>query len=113
MLNDALNWIADFLGGILSWSFTLIKTIFLVLWDMLVDLICYVLDALLGVAVTLINAIPFTPSNYDFNSYLAGAPAEFLGMLVALHVPEAIGLIVVALGIRFALQLIPFIRLGS
>lgn len=108
-----INWIGSFLVGVLQWLFDLVKTVFLVFWDLLVDLICFVLDALLGFAVSLIQALPVDLQGFNPNSYLQGAPAEFLGMLVAIRVPEAIGIIVVALGIRFALQLIPFIRLGS
>ncbi len=112
-MQDFLNWIGSFLAGALQWLLDLVKTAFLVLWDLLVDLVCFVLDALLGVAVALVQAIPVDLQGFNPNTYLQGAPAEFLGMLVAIRVPEAIGIIVVALGVRFVLQLIPLVRLGS
>lgn len=107
-INNLINWFA----GIPAWFLNLLKNFLASLFDMLADLFAYLLDMLLQGVTALINLIPVPASTFNANSYLAGAPAEFLSMLVAIRIPEAFAIIVTALGIRFLLGLIPLIRVG-
>lgn len=108
---EFFTWMANWLGNLLPWFMSLIRAMFQPVWDLAVDLVCFVFEKVLAAVVLMVSAIP-VPA-WDLNSYMAGAPTEVLGMMTAIRIPEALGIIVVALGIRFALQLIPFVRLGS
>lgn len=107
-INNFLAW----LGGFPAWILQLVHDFLASTFDMLGDLVAFVLDKLFQGVISLLGLIPVSTS-FNANQYMAGAPAEFLGMLVAIRVPEALAILVLALGIRFLLQLIPFIRLGS
>lgn len=105
------GWLATWLQGLLPWVWSVVKSIFKPFWDMFYDLICFVVEEVLGFAVAMVEKIS-VPA-WDLNATLSGAPAELLGMMSMIGIPEALGIITTALGIRFALQLIPFVRLGS
>ena len=109
VLNTVLSWI----GSIPDWFFTLVKDLVATLFDMLGDLFAFVLDQLFQGIIAIIALIPVPTTTFNANQYLAGAPSEFIGMLIAIRIPEAFGIIVVALGIRFLLGLIPVIRVGG
>ena len=110
---DGINNLIDWFAGIPEWIFSLLKNFLASLFDMLADLFCFLLDGLLQGVAGLIALVPVPATTFNANQYLAGAPAEFISMMVAIRVPEALGIIVVALGIRFLLGLIPVIRVGG
>lgn len=111
-MDAALQWIAEFLDSIVQWIFDLVKTAFLVLWDMLIDLFCFIVEMVLDAVVLLLEQIP-VPTTWSLQNLFDVLPASVLSMLVAIGFAQALGIVLVALGIRFLLQLIPFIRLGS
>lgn len=108
-INNLLSWF----GNLPAWIFSLFKNFLASQFDMLADLFCYLLDMLLQGVVALLALIPVSATTFNADNYMAGAPAEFIGMLIAIRVPEAFGIIIVALGIRFLLGLIPLIRVGG
>lgn len=109
----AINNLIDWFSALPEWFFQLLKNLLLSLFDMLFDLVCYVFDELFKAIVLLVQLIPMPDVSFNANQYLAGAPIEFLSMMVAIRMPEAFAIIVTALGIRFALGLIPLIRVGG
>ena len=111
-MEDALQWISEFLDSIVQWFFDLVKTFFLVLWDMLLDLFSFIVEMVLDAVVLLLAQIPI-PVSWSLQSLFDVLPASVLSMLSAIGFTQALGIVLVALGIRFLLQLIPFIRLGS
>jgi len=111
-MEDFINWISQFLADALQWFFDLIKTVFLVLWDMLVDLFCFIVEMVFTALNALLALVP-VPSNWSPQTYVNSLPVEVLQMMSAVGLTQAVGIIVVAIGIRFLLQLIPFVRLGS
>lgn len=98
------------IAGFAGWFLKVFKQIFVDVWNVLTDLFCWLLDSALGLASSIIDtvAVPFTPS-----TYYSMIPADMANMLGYVGVPQAISMIVAALVIRFLLQLIPFVRLGS
>lgn len=110
---DGINNLIDWLTGIPAWLFSMLKNFLASLFDMLVDLFCFLLDALLQGVSALLALIPVPATTFNANQYLAGAPADFINMMIAIRMPEAFAIIVVALGIRFLLGLIPLIRVGG
>ncbi len=109
VLNNILAWF----GSIPEWFFTLCKDFVATLFDMLGDLVAFVLDQLFQGIIAIIALIPIPSTTFNSNQYLAGSPSEFIGMLIAIRIPEAFAIIVVALGIRFLLGLIPVVRVGG
>jgi len=110
---QAFNNLLEWLSAIPQWFYDLFKNAFLTLFDLLYDLVCYILDMLLKAILALIQELPIPEGIFNANQYLAGAPADFLNMLVAIRIPEAFAIIVSALIIRFLCGLIPIIRVGG
>lgn len=108
-INNLITW----LGNIPAWLFQLLKDLLSSLFDMIIDVFCFILDALFQGVIALLALIPLPAASFNANQYLAGAPAEFLNMMVSIRLPEAFAIIVTALGIRFLLGLIPVVRVGG
>lgn len=99
-------WLIGLSAAVLAAQFDVLRKSFFWAFDAILDLVIFILntacfDACLG--VTEINP----------RSLLSALPADVLSALVDLGVPEALGIIICAYGVRLLLQLIPFTRLGS
>lgn len=93
-----------------KWLVACFKQIFIDMWNMVTDVVCWAFDASLSIAsgaLELINA-PFDPQHY-----YAMIPADVANMLGVIGVPHCLAIIVSSLVIRFLLQTIPFVRWGS
>jgi len=128
-----LNWLKGTIAGVVEWLkatwieyvewlkktiTTLVKflsdlfvNIFKALWDILTDLVCWVIDKLLDVVVAAVKALDVS-SLQGFSSG-SGLPEEIVNVMSLSGVGSAVVIIATAIGIRLALQLIPFTRLGS
>ncbi len=93
-----------------QWLLDVFKQIFIDLWNIATDAICWLFEGLLSIAVSALNAIdaPFDPQ-----TYYSLIPPETVQMMGAIGVTQAITIVVGALVIRFTLQTIPFVRWGS
>lgn len=101
--------IFQFLSDLASWVLNVIKQIFVDLGEMLLDVVYYLYEQVLTLAYSLISLIPFP----EVPPVWEQLPDELLNIIGLIGLAYDIGLIVAALGIRMALQLIPFTRLGS
>ncbi|MBV5292540.1 MAG: DUF2523 domain-containing protein [Curvibacter lanceolatus] len=100
------------LASIAKWEWDIVKKSGSTLMDILKDWACWCLDQLLGLVEAALGAIDV--SAFDGLGNLTGMiPATVMQVLSAIGVGQALGMILAAIGIRFALQLIPFVRLGS
>lgn len=93
-----------------KWLLLCLKQVFVDVWNVLTDLICWGFEGILSIAIGALSAIaiPFNPQ-----TYYSMIPPEVANMLGYIGVPQAIGIIVSGLVIRFFLQTIPFVRWGS
>lgn len=93
-----------------SWLLAVFKQVFIDLWSMATDAVCWVFEGLLGIAVSVIELVdvPFDPA-----TYYALIPADLGNMLGVIGFTQAMTMIVAALVIRFVLQTVPFVRWGS
>lgn len=98
--------------GLAEWFGRLFVAVFQALWDMVTDVFCWVFDGMLGIAVDALSAID-TSAISGWSAAWSSFPAEVLNILQLLGVGTAMGIIAAAITIRFTLQLIPFVRLGS
>lgn len=93
-----------------KWFIAVFKQIFVDLWNMYTDTWCWVFDQSLSLAssaLSLIN-VPFNPQ-----TYYALIPPDVGNILGLIGIPQCLAIIVASLGVRFALQTIPFVRWGS
>ncbi|ELV7518611.1 DUF2523 family protein [Photobacterium damselae] len=101
-LNELWTQFLNLVGGV-------ILTIFNLLYDFIVKMMDLVMT---GIGL-LIKPILSMFSFLDLSQYLNGFPAEAINILSLVGFPLATSMICTALLIRFLLQLIPFVRLGS
>lgn len=100
------------LSSIAKWEWDIVKKSGDTLMDILKDWFCWVLDQLLSLVETALGAIDVTA--FDGLGNLTGMiPTTVLQVLASVGVGQALTMILAAIGIRLALQLIPFVRLGS
>lgn len=112
-MGAALSLIIAKIAALPAWFGLLAVAVFVSIWDVIKDAFSWLFDQVLSVAVSAITAIDVTGLT---NSALGGwgaLPAELLNVMVLIGVGTAIKIITAAIGVRFALQLIPFVRLGS
>ena len=107
-LKAIYNFFVDFWENLIDFF----KDIFDAIWQLAKDFFIWIFESILELATSALNAIDFG----DFDQYantLGTLPSDILNVLGLIGFGEAIGIIFVAIGIRFLLQLIPFTRLGS
>jgi hypothetical protein len=83
------------------------------LFDFLKDFLFWVLDTLMSGAIGLLDLTGDAFTGLNPLAYVNQIPEETKGMMAITGFNEAISIIVAAIGIRFILQLIPFVRWGS
>lgn len=99
-------------AAILTWIGKLFVGVFESLWHMVTDMACWVLEQVMDIAVLAVGAIDVSGLQ-SLGSWWSAVPAEVLNILGLIGFGYAMGIIVTAIGIRLALQLVPFTRLGS
>lgn len=99
------------IAGAVAWFGSLFIAVFVAGWDMFRDVCAWVFEQLMSIAVTAVSSLDTgaIPGASSFGAI----PADVGNVLSVLGVGTAITMITAALAIRFILQLIPFVRLGS
>lgn len=100
------------LAAIVGWIGDLAVAVFTALWDFVRDAACWPFEQFMDVVVTAVQAVDLS----GFSQYVhvwSDLPPELVNILGLLGVGHASAIIVMAIGIRLVLQLIPFTRLGS
>lgn len=99
----------DWWQAIVDFLYALVLTIF----DFLKDFLWFVLDNLIRAAVGMLDLVGEALAALNPLQYISAIPAETQAMMAMSGFNEAMGIIVAAIGVRFILQLIPFVRWGS
>lgn len=94
------------------WLWNAFVSIFTSLWEMATDFVCWIFDQVLGIAVTAVGALDVSGITNQLGWFDA-IPGDMLAVMSACGLGSAFAIVSSALVIRFALQLIPFVRLGS
>lgn len=115
MSNDSglAAWLLGWLNTFLAWVLTQIEAIFGGVWDLLSDFFIFVLDKLFDLVLYIIGGMSWDFGGFSPVTYWNQLPADLINTLNLIGVPIALGMIVTALGIRFVIQMIPFVRWGS
>lgn len=105
------DWLKQKLTDIVAWFGDMFVAIFVALWDMLKDIICWLFETLFQLVISALNQLDLSALD-GFNGW-GTLPAEMINILMLIGLHHAIGIVLAAGGIRLILQLIPFVRLGS
>jgi hypothetical protein len=107
-----LNAILAKLSSILGWFGNLFKAVFAALWDIEKDFLAWCLENFMTLASSAVNSLDLSGVTASLQS--AGTlPGNVLEVLSAAGMGTAFQIITAAILIRFLLQLIPLVRLGS
>lgn len=101
------------IGAVVAWVGSLGVAVFVALWDIGKDGFCWCFEAGLQFAIWIMSTLDVSGVSGFAASGWGSLPGEIVNILGLLGVGTAIGIIASAIGIRMALQLIPFVRLGS
>lgn len=111
-MQSFLNWIASAFQALFKWLGDALVAVFKSAWDFLGDGVCWVLDQLLGIAVSAANGLDLSALQSHASDWSI-MPPEIVNVMQLSGLAVAIPIIISAIGIRLVLQLIPFVRLGS
>lgn len=95
-----------------DWLLGLVKAVITAIWDFCGDVIAFIFDKLLSFGVTALNAMDVSAISGQTGAW-GSIPAEVMNILGLIGLGQCFAIIAAALVIRFGLQLIPFVRLGS
>lgn len=123
-IRNAVQGAWDYIKGIfkaiskfVEWLGKLVVEVFKAAWDMLTDSFVWIFEALFKLAAKALDGVAdsFGLSNLaqQVKSYWDLIPIEVLQIMQAIGVSSAFAIVVLGILIRFAMQLIPFVRLGS
>ncbi|MBF5006636.1 DUF2523 family protein [Diaphorobacter caeni] len=111
-MQTLLDWLKTAFDKLFSWFGDIFVAIFKAAWDFLGDGVCWVLEQLLGVAVSAANALDLSGLQGHASDWSI-MPPEIVNVMQLSGLSVAVPIVVAAIGIRLILQLIPFTRLGS
>lgn len=100
------------IAALVSWFGKLFVAVFKAAWDMVTDVVCWALDGVLSVAVSMASSVDLGGVTASLSAW-GSIPGEVLNVLGLLGAGQAAAIVVSAIGVRLVLQLIPFTRLGS
>jgi hypothetical protein len=81
--------------------------------DMLKDFFIWIFETIMTGVISLIDGLASLLDGLAVAGHFGALPPETAHMLSQLGLTEAMGMIITALTVRFILQLIPLVRLGS
>lgn len=102
----------DSLSCILQWIGDSFTQVFVDAFELVTDLGVFLFDAAGDIVVDFINSLDMTQF-LEITSIWNTLPPQAIQVIAAIGLHQAVGIIIAAIVIRFILQLIPFVRLGS
>lgn len=109
----AIQFVLGKIVAALVWIGNLAVKVFEAVWDLLRDVPAWGFDQVLDVALLVLNAVDLSAVTGLAASSFGSIPAHVLEVAAAVGVGPSLAIIGAALVVRMALQLIPFVRLGS
>jgi hypothetical protein len=99
------------IAAVITWFSDLFVAIFVSLWDILRDAATWFFEQGLTLASTAVGSLSLSGINANLN--YGSIPSNVMLVMSCIGLGQALSIITAALVIRFTLQLIPFVRLGS
>lgn len=121
---DAAEAAVKFVKGVftsitkaIEWLGKMAVAVFEAAWDMLTDAFVWLLESIFKLVAEIISGVANSFALNDLKNFITNlwsqVPVEVISVAQAIGVPSALGIVVSGIMIRLALQLIPFVRLGS
>lgn len=104
-----LDWLAQKWVEMQQFFYSLLLTI----GTLLKDLFIFIYESFLNISVLTVSALDGLFDGLDIAQHFSSLPPEVTYYASALGLSQAMSMIIISITIRFLLQLIPFIRLGS
>ena len=104
-----LDWFANRWNDGIDYLWRLVLSIY----DMLKDFFMWIMESLLDVGLVFLDSAGSLLNGLDIAQYISLLPPETTYMLKITGFSEAMGMIITCIGIRFVIQMIPFVRWGS
>lgn len=103
-----MNAVIDALSAMAAWLLGIFEKIFLSGWDLVLDVFVEVADMFLIALAALIVSIPAPAflSSYSLNSLFSGFTSDILFFVSAFRIPEGIGMLGAAFGVRMARKIL-------
>lgn len=112
-ISGALDSVKQFFIGIWNDFVEFVHSVLLTLLDLLKEVLYFQFDIFSQLMMYALEGVGYLFEALDLVQYINGIPDDAKNLMGLIGVGQALGIIAVSLGIRFMLQLIPFIRLGS
>jgi hypothetical protein len=104
-----LNFFVEMWNSFVDFSWQLVLSVF----DMLKDLFYWLMEQLFTVGILILEGVGSLISGLSVAQYISALPSQTAHTMSIIGISEAMGMVITCLGIRFLLQLIPFVRWGS
>jgi hypothetical protein len=111
MVGSFFTMLFSKIAAVVQWFADLFVSIFVALWDIFRDMFSWVFEEALTVVSSALGALDLSGINANLN--YGSIPANVMLVMSCIGLGQALSIITAALVIRFTLQLIPFVRLGS
>lgn len=108
-----MQWLADLIVGALRWVLDLFVALLKLLGVVVIDAVCYVLEGAGEFILWCLDQFDFSRLTSQAERAWNSLPSQLLDVAVAVGLNDCMAIIGTAILVRFALQLIPFTRLGS
>lgn len=108
MLEDISQFFLDWWEAIKTFFKSAILTIF----DLFKELFFWIVDSIFALIIHILNGLG-SFINFNPAQYISALPPEAVNFIGLIGLGQAVTIVSAALVIRFFLQLIPFVRLGS
>ncbi len=112
---NGLQFILNKIIAFAQWFLDVFLQVFVDFWEIFTDVFVWVFDQILGVVVAIVSTLDTLPGFSTVNtatSWFSQIPPEMLNILGLIGAGDALAIIAAALMIRFALGLIPLVRVG-
>lgn len=110
-LTEYFKWAKDVVDAWYKWAADLIKAVFKAAWDMFTDAVSWLIEKLFEIIKAALDAVDVSSLKGIADNI--SLPPEIVTVMQLSGTGAAIAIVVTAIGVRLALQLIPFTRLGS
>lgn len=104
-----IEWLSNRWNDMIDYLWRLVLSFY----DMLKDFFIWIMESLMDIGIFMLDGVGAMMSGLDIAQYMSFLPPETAYMLSITGFSEAMGMVVTCLGIRFILQMIPFVRWGS
>lgn len=108
-----MNWLLDSFLNIVYFFADILGALINSIYNMLCDAYYSICNTTISIITYFVDMVFSLLQPLDLSQYLNGLPSDAVNVLCLVGFPQALGMILISLTIRFTLQLIPFVRLGS